>query len=175
VSPSEKTNPANSTVEAPSAVDHVEKIRKGFEEKAKHNKNEALGCLMFIMIATGASPLFIAFGPEPITGKVLPSLLSLVAGGLTGWLQLRRPQQLWGIYREAQRQIEDQVAKFKFKVGDYTIPGDRKGATEKLLIERVCAIALAAHDAWKGVLPGPESLKTTSNVSETDLTKVGTQ
>lgn len=98
--------------------------------------------------------MFITLGPGLVLGKVVPSLLSLIAAGSTAWLQQRKPQQLWSIYRGAQRELEDQEAKYRFRLGEYETAPD----PNKLLAERVAAIALNAHHQWLPTVPNPDKL-----------------
>lgn len=142
----------------PTAIDYADEVRRHFERKANHNKNESLGVLTLILLATTLSPLFISFGEDVWYGKIIPSVLSLAAASLTAWMQLRRPQQLWGIYRDAERQIEVQIARCRYAVGDYGENGVTR-SPEKLLVDSVTSILMATHERWMGVLPGPESIK----------------
>jgi len=138
----------------PESIDYAEKIAKAFKEKADHNKNESLACFSLILIASLSAPLFITLGEGDIWGKAIPSILSVVAAGLTSWLQLRKPQKLWSMYRGSQRMIEDHITKYKFKIGDYKAHNE----PDSLLAEKVAEIALNAHNEWISVIPSPESI-----------------
>jgi len=129
---------------------------RGIRKKADHNKSEALRCFVMVIICTLTPPLFITLGPGTLWGKVVPSVLSLFAAGATAWLQLRRPQQLWGLYRTAQRELEDQETKHRFRLAEYEGAPD----PDKLLAERVAAVALNLHQQWIPLVPNPETLKT---------------
>jgi hypothetical protein len=130
-------------------------LRSGFKDKADHNKRESLASFWLVILATAATPLFVTLGAGFYTGKLIPSILSLSATVGTAWLQLRRPQQLWGLYRGCQREIEDQQTKYRFGVGEY----ESAEHPDKLLAEHVAAIALAAHHSWMAVIPSPEHLQ----------------
>ena len=138
-----------------SAVEFCQKAIKHFEEKANHNKNEALWFFMVIISSTLSVPMFITLGQGLLFGKILPSLLSLVAAGATSWLQLRKPQQLWATYRTAQRQLEDRYAKYRFKIAKYAENRD----PDKMLAEDVAEIKLNTHQQWVSLIPNPDSLK----------------
>ncbi|MES1946804.1 hypothetical protein C84B14_05631 [Salinisphaera sp. C84B14] len=137
----------------------------GFKEKATHNKNESMLCFWAAMGGSLLVPIFVNLGPgiaEAIglpafdfwLGKVIPSLLSVCVAFSTGWLQLRKPQQLWSLYRTSQRELEDNLQKYRFGVGDYA----EKCDPDKLLVERVSKIALDAHYAWLPIVPSPENI-----------------
>ena len=64
-------------------------------------------------------PLFVGFGEGVWFGKVIPSVLSALAAFCTAWIQLRKPHELWAIYRNAQRQIEIQITHFEFSIGEF--------------------------------------------------------
>lgn len=136
------------------SLEYAEKTLNGFKKKADHNKNESLTCFISILASSITAPLFITLGEGVFLSKVVPSILSVIAAALTSWLQLRKPQKLWSMYREAQRLIEDNITKYKFKIGDYKT----NEMTDSLLAERVAEIALNAHNEWTTVIPTPETL-----------------
>ena len=116
-----------------------------------------------------ATPMFITLGPGRVLGKIVPSTLSLIAAGSTAWLQQRKPQQLWSIYRGAQRELEDQETKYRFCLGEYETTPD----PNKLLAERVAAIALNAHRQWLPTVPNPDKLNPTSMLAGGNLEHFG--
>lgn len=126
-----------------------------FKQKANHNKNEALNCFRIVMTATLLTPIFITLGPELWLGKVLPSVLSALAAASTAWLQLRKPQQLWALYRSCQRKLEDQQMRYTYEIEPYA----GNTAPDKLLAERVALICMEAHDKWLPIVPNPENMK----------------
>lgn len=127
----------------------------GFKKKANHNKNESLACFMLVVVCSLVSPLFVTLGEGLIWGKVVPSVLSLTAAGSTTWLQLRKPQNLWSLYRDCQRRIEDHVYKFWYRLEEYDKDDD---ARARLLADAVRKIALQAHERWLPLVPTPEAL-----------------
>ncbi len=137
-----------------SALDYYRSIRKGMREKANHNKMEAQGCFCTIILCTLLAPLFVTLGDGVLLAKVVPSLLSVTAGGLTSWLQLRKPQRLWVLYRRAQRELEEQKASYDFKDGDFATAVE----PDQLLARKVTHVARWVHDSWEGLVPEPEML-----------------
>lgn len=129
-------------------------IREGMREKANHNKLEAQGCFAIIIGCTLFAPIFVSLGDGVVAGKIIPSVLSVIAAGLTSWLQLRKPQRLWALYRRAQRDLEQLKADYDFDDGEF------EGAPQKdkLLARRVTAIARRVHDEWEGLVPDPDML-----------------
>lgn len=144
------------------SIEFAERIAEAFKEKADHNKNESLSCFTLILVASLSAPLFITLGKGDLLGKIIPSILSVVAAGLTSWLQLRKPQKLWSMYRGAQRLVEDHITRYKFKIGDYKV----HEAPESLLAEKVAEIALSAHYEWTAVIPTPETLSLKEGASK---------
>jgi hypothetical protein len=151
-----------------SALDYYKSVRKGLREKANH-KLEAQTCFAAIIVCTLLAPLFVTLGDGVVLAKIVPSLLSVTAGGLTSWLQLRKPQRLWVLYRRAQREMEEQKANYDFKDGDFADAVE----PDKLLARKVTHVARWVHDSWEGLVPEPEMLssghaKKTSEKRKTD-------
>jgi hypothetical protein len=147
-----------------SAVEFCQKIIKHFEKKADHNKQESLACFLLVVISTLSVPIFITLGQGLLLAKVIPSILSLLAAGATSWLQLRKPQQLWAMYRTAQRQLEDHHTKYRFKIGEYANAGD----VDRVLAEQVAAIKLNTHSQWMALVPSPDSLNGLQTVQQVE-------
>jgi len=101
------------------------------------------------------APLFITLGKDIWLGKIVPSILSLIAAGATAWLQLRQPQRLWGLYRTAQRQLEDQRTRYHYKIGEY----EKAKEPDKLLAKHVADITIELHYNWLPLLPKTENLQ----------------
>lgn len=130
-----------------------------FKKKADHNKRESLWSFKLIMISTLSSPLFVAFGTTEIYSKFVPALLSLIAAGLTAWIQLRKPQDLWKTYRTAQRRLEVELEKYQFGIDEYS--GDDKDIK---VVSKANDIYSSVHEQWTKLVPSPEDI--TSNSSE---------
>ena len=137
------------------AVTFARSTIKGFAEKANHNKSESLRCFVIVVSCSLLSPLFVTLGDGMWLGKVVPSALSLFAAGSTAWLQLRKPQSLWTLYRDCQRRLEDHLTKYEYKLAEYDV-GDIE--RERLLADAVRGIALDAHMRWLPLVPTPEAI-----------------
>jgi len=87
-------------------------------------------------------------------GKVAPSVLSSIAAGGTAWLHQRKPQQLWSLYRTAQRYLEVQEIKHDFGIDEYEEEEDR----DKHLTKEVAAVIMRTHEQWVPAVPNPEDL-----------------
>ena len=99
--------------------------------------------------------MFVMLGEGIILGKIIPSSLSLMVAASTAWLQLRKPQNLWAIYRDSQRKIEDTLCKYNFNLGDFSGDDSEKN---RLLADSIRAINLEAHTRWLPLIPSPESV-----------------
>lgn len=130
-----------------------ERIRH-FESKADHNKAEALRLFIVLIFCTLAAPLFITLGPGLLLGKLVPSVLSSLATGCTIWLQQRKPQQLWTLYRTTQRRLEREAVSFQFGIDEYETAAD----DAKLLVQRVALICGEANDLWAPMIPNPDKM-----------------
>jgi hypothetical protein len=125
-----------------------------FDAKANHHKREALGMFSVLICSTLASPLFITLGQGNLLGKIIPSLLSGVAAGCAIWLQQRKPQQLWTLYRTTQGRLENEEVSFRFAINDYEKAGD----LSKLLAQRTASICISANDQWTLLVPNPDKV-----------------
>jgi len=135
-------------------VDYYSNIRKGLREKANHNKRESQIGFFSIICFTLSAPLFVTMGEGWVWGKLLPAVLSVLAAGTTAWLQLRKPQRLWAIYRRAQRELEREKAAYDFGLDPY---GEATGR-DKILASRVSEIAFRVHEQWEGLVPESDTL-----------------
>ena len=80
--------------------------------------------------------------------------MSASATGLTAWLQLRKPQQLWALYRTAQRELEDHQTRYQHRLDAYGAEADR----HKILVENAADIAIDLHYDWLPVVPTVQQL-----------------
>jgi hypothetical protein len=135
-------------------ITYYSEIRRSIKEKADHNKRESQVIFYAIICFTLAAPLFITIGEGWFWGKLVPAVLSVFASGATAWLQLRKPQRLWSIYRRAQRELEREKAGYDFGFGIYGETTER----DKLLASRVTEIAFRVHEQWEGLVPEPDTL-----------------
>lgn len=134
-----------------------------YSTKADHNKSETLICFYLVIICTLVTPLFITLGPGLWLGKVLHSVLSLLAAGATTWSQQRKPQQLWSLYRTAERELEVQIMKYRYRIDEY----ENTGEPTKILAGKVAAVVLSTHQQWIPIVPSPDQLKLTEGKVDT--------
>ncbi|WP_084417704.1 SLATT domain-containing protein [Chrysiogenes arsenatis] len=160
-----RKQPSQSETKPQTAEEFCLAVIRGFEEKASHNKSESMLCFWFSMGGALFAPFFIALGSGIAEAlgwacatfwleKVIPSILSACVAFSTGWLQLRKPQQLWSLYRTSQRKLEDNLQKYRFSVGGYA----EAESPDKMLVENVTKIALDAHYEWLPMVPSPENM-----------------
>jgi hypothetical protein len=128
-----------------------------FKEKAAHNKFESLWCFRLIMVSTLSAPLFVSLSDGFWLSKVTPSVLSAIAAFSTAWLQLRKPQELWSLYRGAERVIETQITHYDFSSGSYKAKGQKEA--DQLLVEKISQIKLDAHNSWAKKVPNQNNIK----------------
>ena len=128
-----------------------------FKEKAAHNKFESLWCFRLIMLSTLSAPLFLSLADGFWLSKVTPSILSAIAAFSTAWLQLRKPQELWSLYRGAERVIETQITHYDFSSGVYKVL--EQNDADQLLVEKVSQIKLDTHQSWTKSLPNQSDLQ----------------
>tara|TARA_R110002074_G_scaffold349634_1_gene520289 strand:+ start:75097 stop:75621 length:525 start_codon:yes stop_codon:yes gene_type:complete len=147
----------------------------GFKEKSTHNKNESMLCFWLSMGGALAAPVFVTLGEDIaqlfgdygsvfVFSKLIPTLLSFAVAFSTAWLQLRKPQQLWALYRTSQRELEDNLYKYQYKVAEYSEHPD----PDKLLIEKMAHIALDAHYSWLPMVPNPEDIRSAPRNSSSE-------
>jgi hypothetical protein len=137
-----------------SASDYCSAIRDGLREKADHNKHESQIAFFGAISLTLVTPLFVTLADGWLLGKLVPAVLSVLSAAATAWLQLRKPQRLWAIYRRGQRELEREKASYDFRLDVYADDGER----DKLLAKKVTDIAFRVHEQWEGLVPEPDAL-----------------
>lgn len=137
-----------------SPTEYYAEVRRGMREKANHNKCEAQYIFFAIICFTLSAPMFVTLGEGWYLGKLVPAMLSVFAAGATAWLQLRKPQRLWAMYRRAQRELEREKASYDFNLDQYRDGGSK----EAILAKRVSEIAFRVHEQWEGLVPESDSL-----------------
>lgn len=135
------------------AAEYAARMRKHFGDKADKNKGRTDFLLVSIIVGTLATPVFVALGAGLWFGKVVPSVLSLLAAAATTWLQVRKPNDRWMLYRGAERSIEHEQAKHQHAIDEYDVPVDKR---DKLLVRRIARLSKATHDKWEGLVPDVE-------------------
>lgn len=149
-----------------SAASYALAQAKHFQSKADHNKAESIWCFRGVMICSLLAPLFVSLGEGVWLSKVIPSVLSVIAAFSTAWLQLRKPQTLWSVYRTTQRKIEHTLIHFKYKTGDFEEISDV--VADKLLISKVISFASEAHHMWTKAVPDTNLLKESTHIETKD-------
>lgn len=149
-----------------SAASYALAQAKHFQSKADHNKAESIWCFRGVMICSLLAPLFVSLGEGVWLSKVIPSGLSAIAAFSTAWLQLRKPQTLWSVYRTTQRKIETTLIHFNYKAGCYE--GTSDVSADKLLISKVTSFASEAHNMWTKAIPDTNSLKESTHIEAYD-------
>ena len=133
------------------AREYATKQSLHFEKKAKHNKRESLWCFRLTMLSTLVAPILVALGEDVWFAKITPSILTALAAFCTAWVQLRKPQELWAIYRNAQRQIEIETAHYDFKVGSFQDLNEKEA--DSLLVLNVSRLLFETNKKWMGQVP----------------------
>lgn len=126
-----------------------------FKSKADHNKSESLFCFIVVVTFSLTSPLFVTLAEGVFWAKVFPSVLSLSVAASTAWLQLRKPQSLWSLYRDSQRRVEDALCKYHYRLAEFDAPEEERS---RLLAEVVRAVAWDAHQKWLPLVPKPDAI-----------------
>lgn len=131
-----------------------------FSRKAEHNKKESIICIWLTIGGALIAPFFVTLGTDlakiiglddlsVIFNKIIPTIISISVAIAATWLQVRKPQQLWAIYRTAQRNIEHQLYKYKYNVKPFEDPKK----SEKRLIEIIIKIRNETHNSWLTLIP----------------------
>ena len=136
------------------ALDYSKEIRDGIKEKATQNKNQSTFLYLVILFTTVFVPILILLPSGDFVTKYIPAFMSACAALASYWLQLRKPQERWVIYRGAQREIEYQIDQYKFENDEYNDPKSK----DKLLADRVSKRALELHYEWVPFAPKAEEI-----------------
>lgn len=126
-----------------------------YKKKADHNKRESLWSFKIIMLSTVIVPILIAYGHNELWSKVLPSIFSCISAFLTAWLHLRKPNQLWTLYRTVQRELESELELYQYSAGPYK----EKDAKDTLVVERVNEIYLSTNTSWSSLIPNQKDVE----------------
>ena len=121
-----------------------------FADKARASKRKSLASSLVVIVATLLVPLLVSYGHDDWLAKVVPSVLSAGAAGVTAWLQFRGFNEKWRLYRTTQRQIEAELAAFDFRFGEYAGLSDEVAA--RRLAERVTIFQLHTNDGWATIV-----------------------
>jgi Protein of unknown function (DUF4231) len=156
-SSSDETDPMPTMTEAASdlALAYARRTLAGVTAKAASNKRLTTFLFLTILIPTTVSPILILAANDPLAAKVLPSILSACAAVASAWIQLRKPQERWAIYRTAQREVEFEIDQYQFGNGRYAEPAGRGS----LLADAVSKRALQLHFEWLPIAPRAEDAR----------------
>ena len=151
-------------MEKNNALRHAEEIKNGIKAKADKNKSWSTFFFAVIILATVISPTLILVSDYDIVSKYIPAGLSILAAIAAYWIQIRKPNERWVLYRTYQRELEYEISQYKFETGKYDTEEDK----EKLLANSVNEKALKLHYDWvpivpkatdvKSILPAPKQL-----------------
>ena len=139
-------------------LEYALRIRNGISNKAEKNKNLSTQLFVTILFATVFSPLLILLTTDIWISKYIPAFVTACAALASYWLQLRKPQERWVIYRTAQREIEFEIDQYCHENGDYS----NTETKDKLLSDRVSKRALQLHYEWIPVVPKVEDIEKTA-------------
>ncbi|EKN5094273.1 DUF4231 domain-containing protein [Yersinia enterocolitica] len=140
------------------AITIANEMIEHFEKKANHNKNESLLFFCIALLGSLIAPIFFTLGNDLFMSKIIPSLISVATAFSISWLQLRKPQSLWGLYRSYQRKIESLVLKYNFNIE----PFNNSETKDAQMIELLCNIKEESHDKWMQLVPKAEAVSHSS-------------
>lgn len=135
------------------AIKYAQRIRNGIEKKSKQNKNNSTFLIFIVLFSTVLSPVLILISDCDIISKYIPAFLTAGAALASYWIQLRKPQERWVLYRTAQREIEFEIDQFQHNLGEYTIVNK-----EMVLADNVSKRALKLHYEWMPFVPRAEEI-----------------
>ncbi|QXB77171.1 DUF4231 domain-containing protein [Enterobacter asburiae] len=131
-----------------------------FSSKADHNKNESLFFFSAALFGSLLTPMFFTLGDSVLYSKIIPSLLSALSAFSISWLQLRKPQQLWYLYRSCQREIENLIMKYDYGI----VPFDNAECKNaQNFIAQLILVKEKSHAYWSKLTPSPESITSSNN------------
>ena len=150
----------------PTALDYARTTKNGIKKKADKNKKTSTLLFATILLSSVSAPILILSPivdfkipyieisvPSEFLNRYLPAIMSACAAYASCWLQLRKPQERWAIYRTAQREIEFEINKFKYEIDGYA-----SADKEKILADQVNKRALQLHYEWMPYVPKAEDI-----------------
>ncbi len=136
------------------AIDYAKKICRGIKKKADGNRLQSTFLFITVLAVTVFSPILILMSLGDLYSRFLPAILTACAAFATGWLQLRKPQERWVLYRTAQREIEFEIDQYIYGNGNYEKENDK----DAVLAGRVSKRALNLHYEWAPMIPSASEL-----------------
>ena len=125
------------------SIQYALRHRDYFKNKSNKNKRISNKLLIIIILSSVLTPVFILVSADFWISKLLPSVLGAAAAFSSYWIQLKKPQEKWILFRSAQRQIEYEIDIYKFNLSNLS-----QKDLEKSLAMKVSQINLEAHQNW---------------------------
>jgi hypothetical protein len=130
------------------ALDYAKKTCSGIKEKADVNKKGSTALFLGLLIPTAISPILILLPFDGFIFRIIPATITAIAAICSAWMQLRKPQERWVIYRTAQREIEYEIDQYTSRINDYK--GEDR---DEILADRISKRALQLHYEWIPIFP----------------------
>jgi hypothetical protein len=135
-----------------------------FRNKAAHNKKESIVCIWLTIGGASVAPFFVTLGADLagiiglenyviVFSKIIPTIISISVAISATWLQVRKPQQLWALYRTAQRNLEHQLYQYKYKVSHF----EKAENSKSIFVEKIIEIRNETHNSWLNLIPNLSS------------------
>jgi hypothetical protein len=112
---------------------------KWYEKKASANKSRFHASQLVIIIASAIIPIVNVIDFAPVEIRIVSSILGGIIIGFTGFIQLKKYQENWILFRTTEEILKKEKYFFVHNVGEYAnvnSPEDKN----KLLVERVESI-----------------------------------
>jgi hypothetical protein len=88
-----------------------------------------------------------------VFSKIIPTIISISVAISATWLQVRKPQQLWALYRTAQRNLEHKLYQYKYKVSHF----EKAENSKSIFVEKIIEIRNETHNSWLNLIPNLSS------------------
>lgn len=147
-------------------VDYCKSQIEHYKLKSDHNKRESLIFFWTALLGSILSPIFISLGEEislvigytsdnNLFPKIIPVIISGLAAFSTAWLQLRKPNQLWSLYRTTQKELEYTLNKYIYGIDEFS----NLETKNILLAKKTLEIVKDTHYSWVSVVPDTKKVK----------------
>ncbi len=148
-------NKDSTRISADEHLAYARRLLDSIRKKADQNKRQSTFLFFVVLGATAFSPILILTPTPDWASKIIPAVLTAAAAMASGWLQLRKPQERWAVYRTAQREIEFEIDQYQFGNGQYA----DASTNGKRLTDLVSKRALRLHYDWLPIVPSAEDVK----------------
>src|SRR5215204_5290291 len=108
---------------------------KWYESKANENKSRFQIFQTIIIIASVIIPLINLIESAPFEIRVISSILGGTVTGVTAFIQLKKYQENWLLYRATEENLKKEKYLFLYDAGPYSDAKDDN--RKKILVERV--------------------------------------